>query len=156
MLAKVHSFILVGIDPLACEVEVDVSLHGLAKTTVVGLAQAAVKESIERVKRAVINSGYPFPRHALLVNLAPADVKKEATALDLPMAVGVLRGTNFIQNDRHKDYLIAGELALDGRVRKLEDICTPVMQCNVCKGCTVIPVDDWNEFPTAPGGVCPG
>lgn len=120
MLAKVQSFILVGIDPLSCEVEVDVSPHGLAKTTVVGLAQAAVKESIERVKRAIINTGYAFPRHALLVNLAPADVKKEGPALDLPMAVGILRGTNFIQNDRHKHFLIAGELALDGRLRKIK------------------------------------
>jgi magnesium chelatase family protein len=119
VLAKVQSFILVGIDPLPCEVEVDVSQRGLQKTTVVGLAQAAVKESIERVRRSIINSGYPFPKHALLINLAPADVKKEATALDLPMAIGVLRGTNSIQNDTHKQFLVAGELALDGRVRKI-------------------------------------
>ena len=120
MLAQVHSFILVGIDPLPCEVEVDVAQRGLEKTTVVGLAQTAVKESMERVKRAVINTGYAFPGHALLVNLAPAEVKKEGAALDLPMAVGVLRGVNFIQNDRHRQFLIAGELALDGRVRKIK------------------------------------
>jgi magnesium chelatase family protein len=120
VLAKVQSFILVGIDPLACEVEVDVAQRGLEKTTVVGLAQAAVKESIERVKRAVINTGYAFPGHALLINLAPAEVKKEGAALDLPMAIGVLRGTNFIQNDLHKQYLIAGELALDGRLRRIK------------------------------------
>src|SRR6187455_1677216 len=102
MLAKVHSFILIGIDPLDCEVEVDVAQRGLSKTTIVGLPQAAVKESIERVRRSIINSGYAFPAHALLVNLAPADVKKEGPALDLPMAVGVLRGTNFIQSDVHK------------------------------------------------------
>src|SRR6476620_5734237 len=120
MLAKIQSFILIGIDPLLCEVEVDVSQRGLQKTTVVGLPQTAVKESVERVKRAVINSGYAFPGHALLINLAPADVKKEGPALDLPMAIGVLRGVNFIQNDRHKQYLIAGELALDGRLRKIK------------------------------------
>ncbi len=120
LLAKIQSFILVGIDPLLCEVEVDVSQHGLAKTTIVGLAQTAVKESIERVRRAIINSGYAFPGHALLINLAPADVKKEGPALDLAMAIGLLRATNFIQNDRHKDFLIAGELALDGRVRKVK------------------------------------
>src|SRR5437762_6210945 len=120
MLAKVQGFILVGIDPLPCEVEVDVAHRGLAKTVIVGLPQAAVKESIERVRRAIINSGYAFPGHALLINLAPADVKKEGPALDLPMAIGVLRGTNFIQNDQHKDFLIAGELALDGRVRKIK------------------------------------
>ncbi len=120
MLAKIHSFILMGIDALLCEVEVDVSQRGLSKTTIVGLPQTAVKESIERVRRAIINSGYAFPAHALLINLAPADVKKEGPALDLPMAIGVLRGTNFIQTDRHKEFLIAGEMALDGRLRKIK------------------------------------
>src|SRR5437773_5740264 len=120
VLARIHSFILIGIDAHPCEIEVDVADRGLQKTIVVGLAQTAVKESVERVRRAIINSGYSFPSHALLINLAPADVKKEGPALDLPMAIGVLRGTNFIQNDQHKDFLIAGELALDGRVRKIK------------------------------------
>src|SRR4051794_38952801 len=101
MLAKIHSFILVGIDALLCEVEVDVSQRGLDKTIIVGLAQTAVKESIERVHRAIINSGFAAPNHAQLINLAPADVKKEGPALDLPIAIGQLRATNFIQNDRH-------------------------------------------------------
>lgn len=120
MLAKVHSFILVGIDPMLCEVEVDVSDRGLEKTLIVGLAQTAVKESIERVRRAIVNSGYAFPKHHLLVNLAPADVKKEGPALDLAMAVGVLRGVGFLQNEKHRDFIIAGELALDGRVKKIK------------------------------------
>jgi magnesium chelatase family protein len=120
VLARIHSFILLGIDAILCEVEVDVSKQGLEKTVVVGLAQAAVKESIERVRRAIINSGYPFSAHKMLVNLAPADVKKEATALDLPMAIGVLRGTGSIANDAHRQYLIAGELALDGRLRRVK------------------------------------
>lgn len=120
MLARIHSFVLIGIDALLCEVEVDVSKQGLEKTTVVGLAQAAVKESIERVRRAIINSGFPFTVHKLLINLAPADVKKEGPSLDLPMAIGLLRGTNCIQTDRHREFLIAGELALDGRIRKIK------------------------------------
>jgi magnesium chelatase family protein len=120
VLSRIHSFILNGIDALLCEVEVDVSQRGLEKTTIVGLAQTAVKESIERVRRAIINGAYPFPQHALLVNLAPADVKKEAPALDLPIAIGVLRASNSIQTECHKDFLIAGELALDGRVRKIK------------------------------------
>ncbi len=119
MLAKVHSFVLIGIDALLCEVEVDVARSGLDRTVVVGLAQAAVKESNERVRRTMINSGYPVPQHQCLINLAPADVKKEAPSLDLPIAVGMLRATNSIQSERHRDYLIAGELALDGRVRKI-------------------------------------
>ncbi len=101
-----------GIDALLCEVEVDCSHQGMESTTVVGLAQAAVKESIERVRRAVINSGYPFTAHQLLINLAPADVKKEATALDLLMAIGVLRGTGSIDGDNQRDYLIADFLTL--------------------------------------------
>ncbi len=120
MLSRVHSYILTGIDAILCEVEVDVSQRGLERTNIVGLAQTAVKESIERVRRAILNCGYPFPLHPLLINLAPADVKKEAPALDLPIAVGVLRASNSIQGDEHKDFLIAGELALDGRVRKIK------------------------------------
>ncbi len=122
VLSRIHSFILIGIDPILCEVEVDVAGRGLAKTTMVGLAQTAVKESIERVRQAMINSGYPFPSHKLLINLAPADVKKDGPALDLPIAVGLLRGSNSIQTNRHKDFLIVGELALDGRVRKIKGV----------------------------------
>src|SRR5437867_4971004 len=120
LLARTHSFILVGIDPLLCEIEVDCRQRGLERTVVVGLAQAAVKESIERVRRAIINSGFAYTAHGALINLAPADVKKEGPALDLPIAIGVLRGTDFIQSDVHKQFLIAGELALDGRVRKIK------------------------------------
>ena len=120
MLAKTHSFVLIGIDPLHCEIEVDCRQRGLDKTTVVGLAQAAVKESIERVRRAIVNSGFAFNAHGAIINLAPADVKKEGPALDLAIALGVLRGTDFIQSDVHKHFLVAGELALDGRVRKIK------------------------------------
>src|SRR5207248_1891965 len=103
------SFILLGIDPLLCEIEVDCRQRGLEKTTVVGLAQAAVKESIERVHRAIVNSGFAYTAHGALINLAPADVKKEGPALDLAIAIGVLRATDFIQSDVHKQFLIAGE-----------------------------------------------
>jgi magnesium chelatase family protein len=120
VLATVHSYVLIGIDAIVCEVEVDVSQHGLPRTNIVGLAQTAVKESIERVRRAMINGGYPFPGHALLINLAPADVKKEGPSLDLPIAVGLLRASGSIETDRHKNFLVAGELALDGRVRKIK------------------------------------
>ncbi len=120
MLARIHSFILVGIEAKACEVEVDVATRGMEKSAIVGLAQTAVKESIERVRRSIENSGYSFPPFPILINLAPADVKKEGPSLDLPIALGILRATNFIKSDRHKHYLIAGELALDGRVRRIK------------------------------------
>ncbi len=115
-----HSFILTGIDAIDCEVEVDVANRGVEKVVLVGLPQAAVKESIDRVRRAIINCGYAFTAHASLINLAPADVKKEGPSLDLPIALGLLRATNYIQSDVAKDFLIAGELALDGRVRKIK------------------------------------
>lgn len=120
MLAKVHGFILIGIDAHLCEVEVDISQRGLEKSTIVGLAQTAVKESVERVHRSIINSGFPFPGNGIMINLAPADVKKDGPALDLPMAIGLLRASKSIQSDVHKEFLIAGELALDGRVRKIK------------------------------------
>lgn len=120
MLARVHSFILIGIDGHRCEVEVDLASAGATKTQVVGLAQVAVKESIERIHRAMVNSGYAFPMQPLVVNLAPADVKKDGPSLDLPMAVGILRTSGALKGDTHKQYLIAGELALDGRVRRIK------------------------------------
>jgi magnesium chelatase family protein len=108
--------------------------------------QTAVKESIERVRRAIINTGYAFPSHHLLINLAPADVKKEGPALDLPMAIGLLRGTNFIQNDRHKSYLIAGELALDGRVRRIKGALSLALLARERKFAGVIlPADNARE-----------
>ncbi|MBV8781832.1 MAG: YifB family Mg chelatase-like AAA ATPase [Phycisphaerae bacterium] len=120
MLARVDSFVLIGIDALRCEVEADVSQRGLSKVTLVGLPQAAVKESIERVRRAIINSGFAFPSHAVAINLAPADVKKEGPALDLPIALALLQASGFIQSEGIGELLIAGELALDGRLRKIK------------------------------------
>ena len=120
MLARVHSFVLVGVDAILCEIEADVTQQGMSKSEMVGLAQNAVKESLDRVRRAIINSGFMFAAHGILVNLAPADVRKEGPSLDLPIAIGLLRGTNGVAGDKHKDYLIAGELALDGRVRKIK------------------------------------
>lgn len=120
MLAKVHSYVLIGIDAIVCEVEVDTANSGLEKATLVGLPQAAVKESVDRVRCAILNSGFPYSSHNLIINLAPADVKKEGPSLDLPIAIGLLRASGCIATDLHKKFLIAGELALDGRVRKIK------------------------------------
>ncbi|MEM6391738.1 MAG: YifB family Mg chelatase-like AAA ATPase [Planctomycetota bacterium] len=122
MLAQVHSFVLQGIEPLACEVEVDVSESGLPKTTIVGLPDAAVKESLERVRSAIVNSGYPFPMARLLVSLAPGDVRKEGPIYDLPIAVGLLLAGGIVTGNAHKRLLVAGELALDGRVRPIAGV----------------------------------
>jgi magnesium chelatase family protein len=127
VISRVHSFVLQGIDAIACEIEADLSTVGLPKTTVVGLPDPAVKESMERVRTAMLNSGYRFPQTRITINLAPADVKKEGPVYDLPFAVAMLRAEGAIQpsmdsRPRIDDFLIAGELALDGRVRPVKGV----------------------------------
>lgn len=116
MLAKVLSSSVIGIDAHPVEVEVDVS-RGLPAFSTVGLPDNAVKESKDRVRSAVKNSGYSFPTGRVTVNLAPADVKKEGTTYDLPVAVGILVAEEIIKNDSLMDYFILGELSLDGTIR---------------------------------------
>ena len=118
MIAKVLSGGLLGIDAYVIEVEVDISL-GLPIFATVGLPDGAVKESKDRVKSAIKNSGFDFPSQKITVNLAPADVKKEGAAFDLPIAIGILVASEVIQREKIKDYLIVGELSLDGRVKSI-------------------------------------
>jgi magnesium chelatase family protein len=119
LLAKVLSSAVLGIDAYAVEVEVDIT-SGLPTFTTVGLPEAAVKESKERVKSAVNNSGYRFPADRITVNLAPADIKKEGTGFDLPIALGILAATGIIPQDQLSRYLILGELSLDGRIKPVK------------------------------------
>lgn len=120
MLAKIHSSAIVGIDAVACEVEVDVGAGGFERTSIVGLPDAAVRESIERVRSAIINCGYPFPRTASVINLAPADLKKEGPSFDLPIALGMLGGQAVVGSEQIDQCVVVGELALDGRVRSIK------------------------------------
>jgi magnesium chelatase family protein len=120
MLAKVHSVTLSGIEAIECEVEVDISSRGFTGVNIVGLPDAAVKESIDRIKAALLNCGYHFPKHRTLVNLAPADIKKEGPAFDLPTALGILMADGQLVLELTKKYMILGELALDGRVRPVK------------------------------------
>ena len=92
MLAKLYSVALEGIEGIICEVEVDVARGGFDKTLIVGLPDAAVKESVGSVRSAIVNCGYKYPKTQSLVNLAPADTKKEGPAFDLPIALGILLG----------------------------------------------------------------
>jgi magnesium chelatase family protein len=117
MLAKLKTFSLVGIDALPVEVEVDVSPSGLPKQILVGLPEAAVKESTHRVERAMVNSGFQRPQSRIVINLAPADLPKEAASFDLPMALGTLVGSGQIASDILSQYAVVGELALDGSTR---------------------------------------
>lgn len=116
MLARVLSSAVIGIDAYLVEVEVDIA-QGLPTFTTVGLPEAAVKESRERVKSAISNSGYTFPADRITVNLAPANIKKEGTGFDLPIALGILGATGILPEKAISDYLFLGELSLDGRVK---------------------------------------
>lgn len=127
MLARLYSVTLEGIEGIICEVEVDVSRGGFDKPLIVGLPDAAVKESVERVRSAIVNCGYKYPDTNSLVNLAPADVKKVGPAFDLPIALGMLAACGSLQSDNMKRYLVAGELALDGRVRHVNGVLSMAM-----------------------------
>ena len=120
MIARLHSVAFNGIEAVPVEVEVDVARRGFAGTAVVGLPDAAVKESIERVRSAMQNSGYQFPRYKTVVNLAPADLRKEGPLFDLPIAVGIVIAGGDVAGECTEQYLLAGELALDGRVRPIK------------------------------------
>jgi len=127
MLARLHSVTLEGIEGIVCEVEVDVARGGLEKSIIVGLPDAAVKESIERVRSAIVNCGYRHPRTQSLINLAPADVKKMGPAFDLPIALGMLMGEGVLVGPSLKEHVVVGELALDGRVRPVNGVLSMAM-----------------------------
>src|SRR5437899_2539080 len=116
MLAKLKTLALQGIEAVPVEVEVDASA-GLPKTVLVGLPELAVRESIHRIERALANLGYQRPNGRTVINLAPADLKKDAGAFDLPIALGLLVATRQLSPEQLDSFASVGELALDGSVR---------------------------------------
>ena len=126
MLAKLYSYGLTGIEGCLISVEVDIS-SGAQRVDTVGLPDNAVKESKERVRSAICNSGYAYPEMRLVVNLAPADIKKEGTVYDLPIALGILAARGLFPLHAADDCIIIGELALDGRVRPVTGVLPMVI-----------------------------
>lgn len=120
MIAKVNGFTLMGLNGIPVSVEVDVN-NGLPAFDVVGLADTAVKESKERVRSAIKNSGRSVPTKKITANLAPADVKKEGSSLDLPLAIGVLKSSGQLVADTD-DVVFIGELSLDGTLRRVNGV----------------------------------
>jgi magnesium chelatase family protein len=120
VLAKILSCAVIGLDVELVQVEVDIA-YGLERVTLVGLPDTAVRESSERVRAAITNSGLSFPNHRLTINLAPADLRKEGPAYDLPIAVGILTATRQV-TDPLDDALFLGELSLDGSVRHVNGV----------------------------------
>ena len=117
MLAKLHTFSLLGIEAIPVDVEVDVSPGTIPKTILVGLPEAAVRESTHRVERAIVNCGFQRPYDRVVINLAPAELPKQAATFDLPITLGVLAGSGQLTSDRFEQYAVVGELSLEGRTR---------------------------------------
>ncbi len=117
MLSRALSAYVIGVDAHLIEVEVDITSKGLPHFSLVGLPDAAVKESKDRIKAALKNIGFSFPLKQITVNLAPADLKKEGSSFDLPIAVGIVAAEGIIPSGALNDYILAGELSLDGKIK---------------------------------------
>lgn len=163
MLAKVNSCSVIGLDATPVEVEVDTA-RGLFSLTIVGLPDAAVQESRERVRSAVVNSGLIFPNQRLTVNLAPASIRKTGPIYDLPIAVGVLGATEQIPPNSLDNALLVGELSLDGGTRHVSGVlpmaamareqnfntlylpAVDAPEASLIPGLTVVPVDSLTQL----------
>ncbi len=139
MLSKVKSFALRGLEGYMVDIETDLN-QGIPSIEMVGLPDAAIKESKDRVRSALKNSGYEFPVKRITVNLAPADTKKEGPSFDLPIAIGLLAASEQLQTLGYKQYVLIGELSLDGTLRPVNGIM-PILISGMQSGYTryVIP-----------------
>lgn len=145
MTTEITSATFTGINGIIVNVEVDIA-KGLPAFNIVGLADTSVKESKERVRAAIINSGYTFPIKRITINLAPADLKKEGSLFDLPIAIGILAATNQINSKDINEYIFAGELSLDGSLKTIKGalpITIEALKKNISK--IIIPTDNAAE-----------
>ncbi|MFN4197035.1 MAG: YifB family Mg chelatase-like AAA ATPase [Caldimicrobium sp.] len=127
MLSKILSFTLFGFEAIPVEVEVYVS-RGLPGVTIVGLPDSSIKESRERIRAAIINSGFDFPLKKITINLSPADLKKEGTGFDLAIALGILASDELIRVEPLKDRAFIGELSLDGSIKGIRGVLPFVLK----------------------------
>lgn len=147
MLAKLQTFSLLGIEALPVEVEVDVSHAALPKTLLVGLPEAAVRESTHRVERAIVNSGFERPQDRVVINLAPAELPKNAASFDLPMTLGILAASGQFAPSKFEEYAVVGELSLEGMTRPVRGALSMAMATARKRGLRglVVPTDSAAE-----------
>ena len=152
MLSRVLSAYVVGIDAHLIEVEADIASRGLPHFSMVGLPDAAVKESRDRIKPALKNIGFNFPLKQITVNLAPADMKKEGSSFDLPIAVGIVAAEGIIPQNRLTDYIMIGELSLDGRIKPVKGALPIALEARRlgCKG-LILPAENATEAAVVSG-----
>ena len=147
--AKVYTRGLLGLHAPQIEVEVHIS-SGLPSLTIVGLAEAAVRESKDRVRSAIINSGFLFPTKRLTINLAPADLPKDGSRLDLPIALGILIASGQLPENCTEGFELIGELALDGHLRPVSGILPIAMACQHAQHRLLVPtanLEEANQLP---------
>lgn len=145
MLSKIKSMSLVNVDGYLVEVQVDVS-HGMPAWDVVGLPDASVRESRERVRAALRNVGVDFPSRKVVVNLAPANLKKEGPYFDLPIAIGILADLGYIKSEMINEYVFLGELSLDGKINRINGVlpmCIEAYNLGIKKA--IVPYDNRME-----------
>ena len=156
MLFKTLSAAVLGIDAYLVDVEIDLtprSGDGMSPAfTMVGLPDTAIRESRERIRAAINNCGFIFPIHRVTVNLAPADVKKEGSSFDLPIAVGILGANGDLRREELNDTLMVGELSLDGRVRPVKG-ALPIAVAARARGANrlIIPTENAEEAAVVTG-----
>jgi len=151
LLVRALSFAVLGIDAVPVEVETDIA-HGLPSYTVVGLPVGAVRESDDRIRAAVRNSGLPFPGRKVTVNLAPADLRKDGSLLDLPIALSVLSAEGVLPGEALAGWVIAGELSLDGTVRPIRGaLAQAILARNLRIPGVITPFDNGDEARLVPG-----
>lgn len=162
MLSIINSSNLIGIDSILIKVEVDITI-GIPSFNIVGLASTEIKEARERVKSAIINSGYKFPNSRIVVNLSPADIKKEGAFLDLSICIGILRQYINKEEKYIDESMFVGELSLDGHIRKVRGILPiiigakelgmkrvfipidNIIESSFVDGIDIIPINNLNE-----------
>ena len=153
MLAKLKTFTLIGINAFEVEVEVDVSARAIPKTILVGLPDAAVRESTHRVERALVNSGFQRPQDRVVINLAPAELPKQAASFDLPICLGILLGSGQMESDLLEKYAVVGELALEGNTRPSKGVLSMAIAASKTKGLRgiVVPRENAGEAAVVEG-----
>jgi magnesium chelatase family protein len=152
MLAKLFTYSLFGIDAKPVEVEVDISPGAMPKTILVGLAEAAVRESTHRVERALVNSGYSRPIDRIVINLSPADLPKDAPSFDLPIALGLLTASGQLLSERYAEFAAVGELALDGTLRPIKGALSMALSArDEGRRGLLVPLENANEAAVVDG-----
>ncbi|MCX7727481.1 MAG: hypothetical protein N2053_11615, partial [Chitinispirillaceae bacterium] len=151
MLAKIRSMAVLGIDAYEIEIEADIS-EMLPSFTIVGLPDGAIRESRERGMSAIKNCGFEFPSRKVTINMAPADVKKEGSAFDLPIALGLLMASSQISLKEVEKYIILGELSLDGTVKRVKGVLSMAIKARELGHLfMIVPEDNAKEASVAEG-----